>query len=162
MRTSTLLHAAAALAVSFAGHSQAAEVAYDFVVCTHGRHTLVEGNADIAALGVENWGIVASSSTKEWEGATTHCAGYVRIMGSRPVGKGVCKWFLAAGDTAVGEFEYPVIGEPVFTWLTGTGRLKGILGGGSFKEMPNGRPADVGTSQGCRRDWGRYSAPGAK
>ena len=38
---------------------------------------------------------------------------------------------------AVGEFKYPPAGEPSFTWL-------------------------AGTAQGCRRDWGRYTTPGAK
>jgi hypothetical protein len=139
--------------------AQSTETSYDFVACSHGRHTVVEAGADLVALGVENWGVVASSTTKEWEGATTHCVGYVRVVSGKPVGKGVCKWFQAGGDTAVGEFEYPPAGEPVFTWLSGTGRFKGIKGAGSFKELFTGKPAEPGTAQGCRHDWGRYVLP---
>ncbi|WOB10637.1 hypothetical protein [Piscinibacter gummiphilus] len=29
-------------------------------------------------------------------------------------------------------------------------------------EMFDGKAAEPGTAQGCRRDWGRYSAPAAK
>ena len=155
---SLLVFITAALALP----ASAADTSYDFTVCTHGQHTMVEASADLVALGIENWGVVAASTTKDWEGATTHCTGYVRVMGGKPVGKGVCKWFLAAGETAVGEFEYPPAGEPSFTWLAGTGRLKGLTGSGSFRELFDGKPAAPGTAQGCRRDWGRYSTPGAK
>lgn len=162
MRLPCLLASMAVTAFTLAAPAAAADTAYDFTVCTHSRHTVVEANAELVALGVENWGVVASSSAKEWEGATTHCTGYVRVIGGRPVGKGVCKWFQAGGDTAVGEFEYPPAGEPAFTWLAGTGRLKGLAGSGSFRETVTGRPAEPGTAQGCRRDWGRYSTPAAK
>lgn len=133
-----------------------AEMAYDLVACGHSRHTVVEAGADIVALGVDNWSVVTSSTTKEWEGATTHCVGYVRVVADKPVGKGVCKWFQAGGDTAVGEFEYPPAGEPVFTWLAGAGKFNGIKGGGSFRELFSGRSTEPGTAQGCRRDWDKY------
>lgn len=135
------------------------DVSYDFVVCSHSRQTLLEANADIVAFGVEQWGIVSGSTTKEWENATTRCVGALRLVAGKPVGKGMCKWFSAAGDTAVGEWEYPATGEPSWTWLTGTGGLKGITGSGTFKSVASGKPAEAGTSQSCRRDWGKYSLP---
>jgi len=47
----------------------------------------------------------------------------------------------------------------VWTWLAGTGKFKGIQGGGSFKQLFNGKPVEPGTTQGCRRDWGKYTLP---
>jgi len=144
---------------AFAPACWAADVSYDFVACTHSRRTMLEGSAELAAFGMESWGVVSSSTTKEWENATTRCVGYLRVMAGKPVGKGVCKWFTAAGDTAVGEFEYPPSGEPTWTWLVGTGALKGIAGGGAFKSLFTGKPVEPGTTQGCRRDWGKYTLP---
>lgn len=145
--------------ISLAQGAMAGEVAYDFVACTHSKRTLLEASSELVALGFESWGVVASSTTKEWENASTHCVGYIRLAAGKPVGKGVCRWFDAAGDTAIGEFEYPPAGEPVWTWLSGTGKLKGITGKGTFKELFTAKTADDGTSQGCRRDWGRYTLP---
>ncbi len=137
----------------------AAEVAYDFVTCTHSKHTVLEANSEIVALGVEVWGVVASSTTKAWENASTHCVGSIRITAGKPVGKGLCKWVDAAGDTAVGEFEYPQLGEPTWAWLSGTGKLKGITGTGTYRELFSAKPSEAGTAQGCRRDWGKYTLP---
>lgn len=150
------------LSVAMLGLSQAAlgaDSSYDFTVCTQSRRVMLEATADIVAFGVESWGVVAGSTTPFWEKASTHCVGYLRIMGGRPVGKGNCKWTAFGGDSAVGEWEYPPAGEPSWTWLRGTGKLKGIRGGGSFRELFDAKPADPGMSAGCRRDRGTYSLP---
>lgn len=138
-----------------------AEFSYDFVACTHGNTTMLAGGPDLVAFGSESWGIVASSTTKEWESATTRCLGYVRVVGGKPVGKGVCKWVHPTGDTAVGEWEMPASGENTFTWLVGTGKLKGIQGGGSFQTISKAKPVEAGTGQSCRHDWGKYTLPDA-
>jgi hypothetical protein len=139
--------------------ADAAEFTYNFVACGHSKQTAIEAGPEFTAIGFEQWGLVANSTTKDWENATTKCVGYLRIVGGKPVGKGVCKWVQAGGDTAFGEFEYPVTGEPSFTWLHGTGKLKGIQGGGSFKQISNARPVEPGTGQSCRQDWGRFTTP---
>lgn len=141
--------------------ASAAESSYDFVACTHGTTKMLESGPDLVAFGVESWGIVASSTTKEWENATTHCVGYLRIAGGKRVGKGVCKWVHPTGDTAVGEWEMPASGENAFTWLAGTGKLKGIQGGGSFQSVSKAKPVEAGTGQDCRHDWGKYTVPTA-
>jgi hypothetical protein len=137
----------------------AAEMAYDITVCTTGRSTPVEASADMVAFGVENWGVVASSTARLFEQASTHCVGYLRVMGGPPVGKGVCKWAFAGGDTGLGEWEYPASGEPTWRWLSGTGKLKGITGQGTFKGLFDAPTVQAGTSQGCRRDWGTMNLP---
>lgn len=65
-----------------------AEFAYDFVVCSHGTQKLLDSGPELTALGFEDWGITASSTTKEWESATTRCVGHVLIAGERTTGKG--------------------------------------------------------------------------
>ena len=157
MRTRWSIWMAAALLVPAAA-AFAADVTYDFVACTHSRRNPLEQLADFAAYGVESWGTVASSTTREWENASTRCVGYVRETGGAPYGKGTCKWFTAGGDTAVGEFEFDHASAK-FTWLAGTGKLKGIQGGGTFRYLSMAKPAEPGTSQSCRRDWGSYRVP---
>lgn len=150
-----------AIAVGMAGSAAwSRDVDYDFVVCTHGRSTVLDPGPDVVALGSELWGIVASSTTKEFEKATTHCLGYMRIIGGKPVGKGVCKWANPAGDTAVGEYEYPEVGENNWKFLGGTGAWKGVSSKvAKFASLGNGKPIEPGTWQGCRRDWGTYTVP---
>lgn len=151
----TLLAAATA---ALASGAMAQEMAYDFVACTHSKLTMLESNAEFAAYSAESWGTVASSTTKEWENASTHCLGYGRVMGGKPYGKGTCKWVFATGESAVGEYEYSDVSAK-FTWLVGMGKLKGIEGGGTFKPVFTAKPSEPGTSQGCRRDWGRFKLP---
>jgi hypothetical protein len=153
------LHKIAMLALVGAAQATfAAEASYDFVACTHSRQIMLEATNDFVAFGVESWGVVASSTTKEWENASTRCTGYMRVAAGKPYGKGVCKWVQASGDTAVGEFEFSPV-EAKWTWLTGTGKLAGITGGGTFKQLTSAKPADAGTSQACRRDWGKFIVP---
>lgn len=138
----------------------ARDVAYEIVVCNHAKQTMLEANADMVAFGLEQWGVVASSTVPELEKATTHCVGYMRIAGGKPVGKGMCKWFTPSGDTAVGEWEIPPEGDPAWVWMAGTGALKGIRSTGStFRTIISGKPAQPGTSQSCRKDWGTYTVP---
>lgn len=155
-----LRHSLLAATALLAFGASAQEVSYDFVACTHGKRTVLEQNADIVSFATEGWGTVASSTTREFENASTHCMGYMRLLGGKPYGKGNCKWVFASGDTAVGEYEFGQGPEPKFTWLAGTGKLKGIQGGGTFKTVFDAKPAQEGTGQGCRRDWGKFKVAG--
>ncbi len=156
----TMRHLKIGLLLGFAAAGAlAAEAAYDFTVCTTSKRVMLEANADIVAFGVENWGTVASSSTKLFEQASTHCVGALRIVGGKPVGKGMCKWAFVGGDSGVGEWEYPLNGEPTWNWLAGSGKLKGVTGKGTFKEVFSAPVSDPAMSGGCRRDWGTINLP---
>ena len=136
------------------------DVDYDFVVCNHARLTMLEANGDIVAFGVEQWGTVASSTTKDFEKATSRCVGSMRVVGGKRSGKGLCKWFNMAGDTAIGEWELSEAGEASWKWLAGTGGLKGIATKKSnWADLGSGKPSEPGTAQGCRHDWGTFTLP---
>ena len=136
-----------------------AETTYDFVACGNQKYTLLEASADITAVGAEQWAIVASSTTKDWENATQHCVGFWRKLEGKEAGKGLCKWSDPAGNTAVGEYEQMASGEGSWVWLTGTGKFKGIKGGGRWKVVSNAKPIVEGTGQFCSHDWGKYTLP---
>jgi hypothetical protein len=146
-------------AAVFAPTAWGADVAYDFVACGNQKYTMLEARPDLTAIGTEQWAIVASSTTKDWESATQHCVGYWRVAEGKEASRGVCKWSDPAGNTAVGEFEQTASGEGTWVWLSGTGKYKGIKGGGRWKVVGQGRPIVEGTGQFCSHDWGRYTLP---
>ena len=144
--------------VALAQGAFAAEAAYDFVACTSGKRTILDSNPEFTAYATEGWGVVANSTTKVWENASTHCMGFERVVAGKPYGKGVCKWTEAGGDSAIGEYEWSQTGAK-WSWLGGMGKLKGISGGGTFQEVFRAKQVDPATAQGCRRDWGKFSLP---
>jgi hypothetical protein len=150
-----LLVAVAALAPRAWG----AETAYDFVACGNSKITMLEARADLTAFGVELLGIVATSTTKDLENATQHCLGTMRVVEGKQTGRGMCKWTDPGGNTFVGEWEMTATGEGTWTFLSGTGRFKGIKGAGSFQYLSKAKPIVDGTAQSCRRDRGTYSLP---
>ena len=137
----------------------AAETPYDFVACFDYKFTPVETTADITAVGVEMWAIAASSTTKEWENATQHSVSTNWSMGARVGGKGLTKTLDSAGNSVVGETEVTAAGEGTFVFLSGTGKYKGIQGGGFYKRVGTGKPSVAGTLQVCTREWGKYTLP---
>ena len=138
---------------------RAAELTYDFVACGTQRFTLLEGRPEVTAVGSEQWAIVARSATKDWENATQHCVGTWRVVDGREAARGICKWSDTSGNTAVGEFEQTAPGEGTWAWLSGTGKFKGIQGGGRWKVVGQGRPIVEGTGQLCSHDTGTYTLP---
>ncbi len=150
---------AVAAATLVAAPAWSAEFSYDFVACSHSTQRMLEAGPDLVAFGTESWGIVATSTSKEWESATTRCVGYLRIVGGKSVGKGMCRWVHAGGDTAVGEWEMTPSGQNHWTWIAGTGKLAGIKGGGTFEWVTRAKAVEAGTGQSCRRDWGQYTLP---
>jgi hypothetical protein len=145
--------------MGFAPSLWATAIKYDYVACVNAKITPLVKAPDFIGFNVESWGIVASSTTKEMENATTHCMGYGRVMGGKQAGQGVCKWTDTAGNTFVGQYDVTAPGEGTWTFLTGTGRFKGAHGGGHWKVVAQGKPIDAGTVQNCRRDWGSYTSP---
>lgn len=164
MRTSSSMAVRSLVLVAVAALARqawAAETAYDFTVCSNAKITMLEARADLTAFGVESWGIVATSTTKDMESATQHCLGTIRIVEGKQVGKGMCKWTDPAGNTFVGEWESTPAGEGTWVFLSGTGRFKGVKGGGQFQYLSKAKPIVEGTSQSCRRDRGTYTLPGS-
>lgn len=137
--------------------ARGAETAYDFVACGNTKITMLEARTDLTAFGVESWGIVATSTTKEMENATQHCLGTIRIVEGKQTGQGMCKWTDPAGNTFIGEWEMNATGQGEWVFLSGTGKFKGIKGGGSFQYVSKAKPIVEGTSQTCRRDRGAYT-----
>jgi hypothetical protein len=161
MKTATWLRA---LAVTVAGliapAAWGADIAFDYVHCGNEKYTQLDTpTSSVRAVGVEGWKIVASSTTKDFENATLHCLGYWRDVEGKVASRGVCKGTDPAGNTWIGEWELTAPGEGTFVFLNGTGKFKGIGGGGRWKTVARGKPITEGTGQLCTRDSGTYTLP---
>ena len=120
---------------------------------------VVEASPELRVQAIENWAINTSTAVKDWEKATKHCVGYVRIMDGKPTGKGACKWQDATGDSAIFEWEIHANGDYTVAWLGGAGKYKGIKGGGNFEVSNSAKPVVEGTQFQCIRDYGKYTLP---
>jgi hypothetical protein len=154
-----ILMAAIAWAAGVASTAWAGETAFEFIGCGISKNVVVETSPELTVMAMENWAINTSTAVKGWERATKHTVGYVRIMDGKVTGKGAVKWQDATGDSAVFEWEIHANGERTVAWLGGTGKYKGITGGGNFEVTNSGKPVVEGTQFQCIRDWGRYTLP---
>ena len=139
--------------------ARAADVTYDLVHCGSLKPIVLEARQGVYAQVMDYYDIVASSTNKDWAYATAHCGGYFRVADGKESSGGVCKWVLPSGDTAVMEWKGTGPGEGSVVFVSGTGKLKGVQGGGPWKIVSNAKPADEGTFQRCVHAWGKYSVP---
>jgi len=137
----------------------AADSPVDFVKCSSSKATSLNVGGDVTAIGMENWGIVASGSSKEFENGSTHCVGLFRIVDGKRAGNGMCKILDPAGNTILGKFEILAPGAGSWEFLAGTGKFKGIAGSGEWKVFTTAKPSADGTSQFCERYTGKYTLP---
>ena len=157
-RIVTTLMAAIAWAAA-ASTAWAGETAFEFIGCGISKNVVVEASPELRIQAIENWAINTSTAVKDWEKATKHCVGYVRIMDGKPTGKGACKWQDATGDSAIFEWEIHTNGDYTVAWLGGAGKYKGIKGGGNFEVSNSAKPVVEGTQFQCIRDYGKYTLP---
>ncbi len=148
---------ASALAISaFAG-----EIEYGGTFCSHSKTTMLQANPDVTAFNLESWGIqTPDSAFKPWANATNHCAGNMVVVQGKSAARGECLWTDADGDTFIGTFvDEP--GKPggVWTFLGGTGKWKGVTGGGTYQYVSSSKPRPDGTGEGCASHSGKYMLP---
>jgi len=71
---------------------------------------------------------------------------------------GYSKFMDPDGDIVI--LDYSQIGKEATTkFLQGTGKWKGITGGGKAWSITSGKPITAGTSQGCNRQTGTFELP---
>lgn len=100
----------------------------------------------------------SNHANKVFDNCTYHCAGIVWIAKGVPAYYVFCKYADPEGNVVVGEST--VEGDKTdWKFIHGTGKWKGITGGGTHQAITKGKPVAPGTSQGCRRATGTYSLP---
>ena len=136
-----------------------AETPFDITCCYAGEAKLISGSKELTVLGVEVRGIFHSNhENKALNNMTLHCIGVFRIMSGKGTSIAYCKGMDPDGDVIVQEHRRD---GPKITWkfLQGTGKYKGITGGGTGKVVARGKPITPGTTQGCSRVIGTFQMP---
>jgi hypothetical protein len=104
-------------------------------------------------------GITMSNEPKKvFDNLSYHCVGVVKVEGDKSMRTAYCKFQDPDGDACVGE-TIQVGTEGVWKFLQGTGKWKGIKGGGKNWPISNAKPIKPGTWQGCIRATGVYELP---
>ncbi|MGH8222038.1 MAG: hypothetical protein ACREQZ_03605 [Woeseiaceae bacterium] len=146
---------------SYAG-SAAAQQSFSALVCRAGTITGIAKAQDLVVFGIDQRGIIlADDAAKTFDNNTQRCIGSIAVIRGKSSGGGFCRSVdPASGDTTISEWtsaEKP--GTGTFKYLSGTGKWKGITGGGDYHTAAVTRPIDEGTYQNCVRVKGMLSVP---
>lgn len=140
----------------------AAQQSFSSLTCRAGTVSGLVKSEDMVAFGIDQRGIsLADDPAKTFNNYTQRCIGSVAVVRGKASGSGFCKNVDPAnGDMTIIEWtasEKPGIGT--FKFLSGTGKWKGISGGGDYQQAAVTRPVDDGTYQNCVRVKGSFSVP---
>lgn len=136
-----------------------AETPFDVTCCYAGEMKVISASKELTVLGVEGTGIFRSHhENKALDNMTIYAIGVFRIEAGKGTSIAYCKGMDPDGDVIVQEHRRD---GPKVTWkfLQGTGKYKGITGGGTGKVVARGKPITPGTTQGCSRVTGTFEVP---
>jgi len=160
MTTHKLACATAVALALGAGTAFAMDIQYSGTWCGHTAAKVLVAGPELTVLSTETWAIETPGSSKPevLDNAAVHCVGYVRILNGKSRSTAACHFTNAAGDTVTGEAVSGPDNPGTWTFLVGTGKWKGIRGGGTYKIVSRGKPAQ-GASALCLSHSGTYSLP---
>ncbi len=117
--------------------------------------TIVE-STELTVMGYEGKGIVLDNSGgKFFDNDTVHSVGIMKIDKGKVTGSFVNKHLSPNGDFYV--LEGTIAGSDVdWKFIYGTGKFKGISGGGKSIRYTKGRPVTPGATQLCSKVTGNY------
>lgn len=110
----------------------------------------------------ENHGVARGQPGEWFDGSTHKCIGTIANFDGVLSGNGWCKQVHAqTGDWAVLDWTAgPAPGKGTWAYRHGTGKWKGISGGGTYETAFPTRPIEAGTYQNCIRVKGKVMIPG--
>jgi hypothetical protein len=162
MNLSTKLLLATAVAILGAGSAHAQDV-IDSVWCRAGTVTVLAQEEKTIVWALDHRGVAQASDPKSpGNGATQRCVGVVASIDGKSSGNGWCKivdpqsghWYMldwASSDKP---------GHGTWNLRYGSGKFKGVTGGGTYEPMGPTKPVDPGTYQNCSRAKGTMKLPG--
>jgi hypothetical protein len=136
-----------------------AEQTYDITDCGSMTSTLHSETDELAILTFDFKGIARSNSdNKIFDNCTVFYVGAAQRTPTKSAAHGYSKYLAPDGDFVIMES----IREGDVTtmkFLLGTGKWKGIEGGGKLRRIASGKPIAPGTSQYCTRHIGTFELP---
>ena len=136
-----------------------AQTPFDITYCVSNTVTIISQSKELTVFGTEGKGIVISNhENKVFDSMTWHFVGINKTVEGKRTAIIYAKFMDPDGDTIVGEI---LVDEPVkeLKFLQGTGKWKGIKGGGKGPGITKGKPIVPGTGQGCSRIVGTFELP---
>lgn len=152
---------AVAYALLGAGVVQAQQT--DNVWCRAGTMTVLAQEEKTIIWALDHRGVAqATDPANPLHGATQRCIGVVASIDGKATGNGWCKIV----DPKSGEWfvvDWMSEGKPghgVWNYRYGSGKYKGVTGGGTYEPTFPTKPVDAGTYQNCARVKGTMKLPG--
>ncbi len=128
-----------------------AEQPVDFTACITSTLTPLSTSDGINTFSVESRGIIMSNhENKLFHNSAYHFMGVGYGPTGKPVGFGYFKITDPDENIVIVEFSGPP-SDLFFKFLQGTGKWKGVTGGGKAGRIAGGRPIASGTVQSCLR-----------
>lgn len=149
--------------VIFLQVANAEEKPVNFISCRSGPVTILSASKELTVYSYDFKGIdQGTKGDMTFNNFTHRCMGLgLRKEGEVPLSKGYCKYMDPDGDFFIVGWDAPFGKNHPLPWnfLQGTGKWKGIKGGGTVITITRGKPIVEGTSQYCIEVTGKYELP---
>jgi hypothetical protein len=160
---STIALCSTLVAALYAG-SAAAQYTHVGMDCRAGTLNVLAKGDDLFIVGIEQRGILQSRSDKKlFDNWTQRCVGSVATIAGKRSGEGYCRNVEpATGDFVIVQWKQDEQrqGAGTYRYIHGTGKWKGISGGGTYEVAAPTRPVDENTYQNCINTKGTVLIPG--
>jgi hypothetical protein len=141
--------------------AKCAEYAYDVTPCVSGTLTPLVQSPEITIFSFDNKGIMRSNEAgKIFDNCTCHIQGVAMREGKKLTVYCYMKYLAPDGDYAIFQYtQNPGETSATTTIMMGTGKWKGITGGGKATTITQGKPVTPGSMQFCNRHTGKFTLP---
>ncbi|MCJ7494718.1 MAG: hypothetical protein MUP68_10840 [Deltaproteobacteria bacterium] len=128
----------------------------DMMSCGDATITTIVSTQELTIMGYEGKGInLDNLASKAFDNWTYHSVGVFKIDGGKMTGTLYAKYMDPSGYFLVVEISQAGM-ERDWKFLYGTGKWKGVTGGGKAIPFTKGRPISPGTLQGCTKITGTF------
>jgi len=128
----------------------------DMMSCGDSTVTTIIASEELTIMCIEARGInLDNLASKVYDNMTFHGVGVVKIDHGKVTGTLYYKYMEPSGDSAIVEVSQVGM-ERDWKYLYGTGKWKGVTGGGKAIPFTKGKPITPGTSQSCTKITGTY------
>ena len=147
--------------VAFSPGVQAGSQELDFTGCRNSEITLLSKSEEMTVFGLDAKGVDRSNhENKLFDGFSHRCNGTYMIRGDETAGNGFCKYMAPDGDYTLLQWRNSgKQGKGTWEFLEGSGKFKGVKGGGDYQTVLRSKPITPGSLQYCIRVTGTLELP---
>ena len=141
--------------------AESAEQSYDVDACVSMEFSPLVRSQEMSIVSVDAKGIMRSNSeNKVFDNCTVHTKGVLVLEGNKQTVYAYMKYLDPEGDYVIFRYTQNPGEEAATTMiLAGTGKYKGITGGGKAVKIAGGKPVTPGTMQFCNNHKGTFTVP---